>query len=90
MHRPQPHGTARAVPHRRLALAAAAVLALAGTAAQAQFRVNPYLQNPSSQGMSFTWFTENAASATFKLFEGTSTTPSAAARCRACACSTTR
>ena len=76
MHRPHPHGTVRAVPHRRLALAAAAVLALAGTAAQAQFRVNPYLQNPSSQGMSFTWFTENAASATFKLFEGTSTTPS--------------
>ena len=33
MHRPHPHGTVRAAPHRRLALAAAAVLALAGTAA---------------------------------------------------------
>lgn len=32
-------------------------LSALGLSAQAGFRVNPYLQNPSSDGMSFTWFT---------------------------------
>jgi hypothetical protein len=60
------------VPMLRLrpsALAAAALLALAAAPAAAQFRVNPYLQNPSSTGMSFTWFTEQSAAASFQVFE---------------------
>jgi Calcineurin-like phosphoesterase len=35
----------------------AAVVAALATSSFAQFRVNPYLQNPSSDGVLFTWFT---------------------------------
>ncbi len=40
---------------RTIAFIVASALALP---AQAQFRVNPYLQNPTSDGMYFTWFSE--------------------------------
>ncbi|WP_390622490.1 metallophosphoesterase [Vasconcelosia minhoensis] len=33
----------------------------------ATFRVNPYLQNPSADGMAFTWFTSDDDSATLEL-----------------------
>jgi hypothetical protein len=46
--------------------AAAAALCVA-PAALAQFRVNPYLQNPSSTGMAVTWFGSEAASGTLTL-----------------------
>jgi hypothetical protein len=36
------------------------LLLLAASAAQAQFRVEPYLQQPSANGMLITWFTESA------------------------------
>ena len=61
----QPPASKRAV----LAACAAMVTALAMTPVQAQFRINPYLQNPSSESMSFTWFTEQAGAGTLKVFE---------------------
>jgi len=39
------------------AVAAACALLAVAVSAQAEFRVQPYLQNPSSEGMSLTWFT---------------------------------
>lgn len=53
---------------------AAAVLAAAATA-HADFRVSPYLQNPSSQGMSFTWFTSAEAAGTLRVFAPGASTP---------------
>jgi Calcineurin-like phosphoesterase/Purple acid Phosphatase, N-terminal domain len=41
-----------------VSIATSLVTAIASSAV-AQFRVNPYLQQPSSDGMYFTWFTEN-------------------------------
>jgi len=35
--------------------------------AQAQFRVNPYLQNPSSDGMALTWFSDVAQAGTLQI-----------------------
>jgi len=40
------------------AVMASLVVAMAATPVLAQFRVNPYLQQPSSDGMLFTWFSE--------------------------------
>lgn len=57
------------------AAALAATLSLAALPAAAQFRVNPYLQNPSSSGVSLTWFTEQAQAASFQLFEAGGTDP---------------
>lgn len=41
-----------------VAVAAALAALLGAGSAQAQFRVSPYLQNPSSDGMTITWFSE--------------------------------
>lgn len=43
--------------HSTLTLGAAALL-LAATTSNAEFRVNPYLQQPTTDGMLVTWFTE--------------------------------
>jgi hypothetical protein len=37
-----------------------AMLAFAASPVQAEFRVDPYLQSPSSSGMTITWFTETS------------------------------
>lgn len=50
--------------HRTVGALAAALLALP---AAADFRINPYLQNPSSDGMYFTWFTSSAAAGTLSI-----------------------
>jgi hypothetical protein len=66
-------------PRRHAGLArhalAAAVATLAATAAQADFRIQPYLQNPSTQGMSFTWFTAASSPGVLRVFEPGSSTP---------------
>jgi hypothetical protein len=57
-------------------LAAAAALAVSSAFAHAQdFRVLPYLTNPSTDGMQFTWFTEADVSATFTVSGGDLTAP---------------
>jgi 3',5'-cyclic AMP phosphodiesterase CpdA len=59
------------VPVHRPALAAvaaaAALGALAALPAHAQFRVQPYLQAPSSTGMTVTWFTTEPVAGTLTL-----------------------
>jgi hypothetical protein len=52
------------MPMRSIAALAAAVLALP---AAADFRVNPYLQNPSSDGMYFTWFSSSNQAGTLSI-----------------------
>lgn len=52
---------------------AAGVVAVCGSVAAAQeadFRVLPYLQNPTSEGMSFTWFTEQNVAADLRITGG--------------------
>lgn len=52
---------------------AAGVVAACGSVAAAQdtdFRVLPYLQNPTSEGMSFTWFTEQNVAADLRITGG--------------------
>lgn len=54
--------------------AAAVVLGTAGVAA-AQFRVLPYQQMPSTDGMRITWFTEAGVAGTLEISGGDLTTP---------------
>lgn len=60
---------------RPTALAVAIAATLAAPAAMAEFRVNPYLQNPSSTAIDITWFTPAAQAGTLQVFELGSTTP---------------
>lgn len=51
----------------RIARASALAVALAASAASAQFRVNPYLQQPSSDGTYFTWFSSSNAAGAIEI-----------------------
>ena len=71
MGRPDVKSIRQAVFHAlrsRKSIATAAVFCVAAPAASAaDFRVLPYLQNPGSDGMLFTWFTESATPGTIEI-----------------------
>jgi hypothetical protein len=52
---------------RKTALRAALIVAAGASLASAQFRVNPYLQNPTSDGMYFTWFESAGTPGTLEI-----------------------
>ena len=45
------------------------------TVAEAEFRVQPYLQNPTATSMTVVWFSAEDAAGTLTLFAGPATTP---------------
>jgi hypothetical protein len=59
----------------RTTFALAAAVAAATPALAQDFRVLPYLTNPSTDGMQFTWFTEADVSATFSVTGGDLASP---------------
>ena len=50
-----------------MTLAAAGLTSLAAENAQAQFRINPYLQQPASDGMLFTWFSQDESAGSIEI-----------------------
>ncbi len=58
-----------------LASAAMTALVISPHAAKADFRVNPYLQQPASDGMLFTWFTEQDVPGTLTVSGGDLSAP---------------
>jgi hypothetical protein len=59
------------LPFSATVIAAALASALP---AHAEFRINPYLQNPGADGMYFTWFTTQNQPGTLRIFEPGATT----------------
>jgi hypothetical protein len=59
----------------RLGLAAMVAASMAVPAMAQDFRINPYLQNPSDDGMLFTWFTEADVPATLSISGGDLVSP---------------
>ena len=51
------------------------VLLLGALAAEAQFRVRPYLQNPTAESITIVWFSADNTSGTLTLFDSSATTP---------------